>query len=137
MKTGLAILLPALIFCWSCHKSNSAVSGGTGSWNIFNHEHIVNYSTRKDTAGMVLLTVQDTLPTAQNPFVNTLSVLFGSLPTDSANFDVVSSDEPFYPGSLSIFVVMIPPFFMGGFRKNKRGAARGGRTYRRRRGRDH
>ena len=45
---------------------------GTGSWNIFNHEHIVNYSTRKDTAGMVLLTVQDTLPTAQNPFVNTL-----------------------------------------------------------------
>ena len=107
MKTGLAILLPALILCCSCHKSNSAVSGGTGSWNIFDHEHIVNYSTRKDTAGMVLLTVQDTLPTAQNPFVNTLSVLFSSLPADSANFQVISLDEPAYPGSLSLASIQL------------------------------
>ena len=96
MKTGLVILFSALILYCSCHKTDAAINTGGGYWYIFGQQHSVTYTTRKDTAGMVLLTAGDTLPTVGKPFVSTISILLGSLPADSAKFQIIAPPYPVY-----------------------------------------
>ncbi len=102
MKTGLVILFPALILYCSCHKTDAAaaIKPGGGYWYIFGQQHTVTYTSRKDTAGMVLLTAGDTLPTVGRQFVSTISILLGSLPADSAKFQIIA---PPYPVSFGSF----------------------------------
>lgn len=96
MKPGLLILLPALILYCSCHKTSASAGSGSGYWYIFGQQHTITYTTRKDTAGMILLTAGDTLPTAGRPFVSTISILLGSLPADSAQFQIIAPPYPVY-----------------------------------------
>jgi hypothetical protein len=74
-----------LLVLSGCHKRDSGSSGGY--WYIYQAYNPVGYTTRSDTAGVLILTASGT-PIPPNDTVNEIRIWLGSLPATSANFAI-------------------------------------------------
>jgi hypothetical protein len=106
MKKIVTALLGFLVFCAACHKNNTDKAISSGYWTIDHTKYSANYITRKDTAGLILLSAQDSLSNLSHPS-NSIAILLGPLPADSGSFQVLSQDSAAWrtpgPGQLTIF----------------------------------
>jgi hypothetical protein len=102
MKPLLSFMV--LIFLSGCHKSNSGYTG-SGYWYVqqvyrpVQNYHPIQYTTRRDSAGILILTASTT-PVSPNDSSNRISVWLGSLPADSELFGIYELSNNGVPAGL-------------------------------------